>query len=94
MLLGSKVIADVGLTGVTFRKLALFSRLIVKFSIYPAAILTFPAMSTSYKRFLNSGHSMLLLRVYALMVLSLKSKMETVKTGRISQLRLASGFLN
>ena len=86
--------ADVGLTGVMFRKLARFSRLTVNVSIYPAPILTFPAILASYKRFLNSGHSMLLLRVSALIALSLKSKMETVKTGSISQLRLIFGFLN
>ena len=94
MLLGSKVMADVGLTGVMLRKLALFSRLTVKVSIYPAVILTFPEILASYKRLLNSGHSMLLLRVSALIAFNLKSNIDTVNTGKISQLRSFLGFLN
>lgn len=94
MLSGSKVMAGVDETGVMFKNLAGLAREMVKVSMSPARILIFPVTLIPKRLSLKSGHSMLLLRLSALMALSLKSRMEMVKTGRTSQLRDTFGFLN
>ena len=86
--------AGVDETGVMFKNLAGFASEMVKVSISPARIFIFPVTLIPNRRSLNSGHSMLLLRLSALIALSLKSRMEMVKTGRTLQLSWILGFLN
>ena len=66
----------------------------VKVYIYPAVTFTFPEIFIPYKRLLNYGHSILLLNDSANMAFNLKSRMEIVNTGNISQFNDILGFLN